>query len=80
MTDDERALLEFEERHPRDGGRKLDAIRAQFDVSAARYYQLLFRVAALPEAAEQYPMLVKRIQRRLAMSTGARASRSLRAP
>ena len=63
MTDDERALLEFEERLPRDGGKKLDAIRAEFDVSAARYYQSAVpycRAARsgreVPDAGEAHPM------------------------
>jgi hypothetical protein len=39
------------------------AIRDQFGISAARYYQLLNRVIDSPEALAQDPMLVRRLRR-----------------
>ena len=80
MTDDDRALLEFEEQHPRDTGRKDAAIAETFGLSPARYYQRLLHVVGQSDALEAYPMLVKRVLRRQTAATEARARRSLGAP
>jgi hypothetical protein len=59
-----RALLDFERDWVRHQGRKETAIRNQFGVSAARYYQLLARVVEMPEAAAYDPLTTKRLRRR----------------
>jgi hypothetical protein len=56
-------ILDFERRWWRHAGAKEEAIRTEFDLSAARYYQLLNAVIDLPGAARTDPMLVKRLQR-----------------
>jgi hypothetical protein len=56
-------ILDFERRWWRHAGAKEEAIRAEFDLSAARYYQLLNAVIDLPGATRTDPMLVKRLQR-----------------
>jgi hypothetical protein len=56
-------ILDFERRWWRHAGAKEEAIRAEFDLSAARYYQLLNAVMDLPGATQTDPMLVKRLQR-----------------
>jgi hypothetical protein len=59
-----RAILDFERSWWARPGSKARAIRACFDLSAARYYQLLNRLIDSPEAAGHDPMLVKRLRRR----------------
>lgn len=63
LTERERRLLDFEERWPRHGGRKDEAIRAEFGFSAARYYQLLNVVMDSPAAFRHDPLLVGRLRR-----------------
>jgi len=61
-----RALLDFERDWPpaRNDGGKEAAIRETFDISRARYHQLLARVVALPEAYAHDPMTVLRLRHR----------------
>ena len=56
-------ILEFERHWWRRADAKEQAIRGQFDVSAARYYQMLNAVIDSPMAMIQDPMLVKRLLR-----------------
>jgi len=74
---DER-ILDFERRWWRHAGAKEDAIRTQFGLSAARYYQLLNAVIDSPAAVRHDPMLVRRLQRARDTRTNARASRAFR--
>lgn len=60
-TDSE--LLDFEEEWPRWSGRKDEAIRARFELTPARYFQLLHRVIDTAAALEAKPMLVRRLRR-----------------
>jgi hypothetical protein len=53
------------------------ANRAEFDLSAARYYQLLNAALDLPEAIAFDPMLVRRLQRLRDARTDARSARVL---
>jgi hypothetical protein len=57
-------LLDFEEQWPRWSGRKDEAIRARFEVTPARYFQVLNRAIDTREALELRPMLVRRLRRR----------------
>ncbi len=57
------AVLAFERAWWRRGGRKEEAIREEFGVSAARYYQVLGALIESPAALREDPMLVKRLQR-----------------
>jgi hypothetical protein len=56
-------ILEFERQWWRRADAKEQAIRGRFDVSAARYYQMLNAVIDSPMAMIHDPMLVKRLQR-----------------
>ncbi|HVL63967.1 MAG TPA: DUF3263 domain-containing protein [Actinomycetota bacterium] len=58
-----REILDFERAWWQEPGRKARAIRDRFDLSAARYYQLLNRLIDEPEAERYDPMLVKRLRR-----------------
>lgn len=60
----DRELLEFERDWRLHEGRKEVAIREQFGVSPARYYQLLNRVLDHPEAAAADPLTVRRLRKR----------------
>ena len=57
------AILAFEREWWRHAGAKEEAIRSQFGLSAARYYQLLNTVIDSPDAVRHDPMLVRRLQR-----------------
>lgn len=56
-------ILNFEREWTRHDGAKEEAISSQFQVSTARYYQMLNAVIDTPDAAKHDPMLVSRLQR-----------------
>jgi hypothetical protein len=58
-----RAILDFERSWWKHPGSKERAIRVRFDLSTARYYQLLNRLIDTPDAIEYDPMLVRRLRR-----------------
>ncbi|MDQ1174626.1 hypothetical protein QE430_002933 [Microbacterium testaceum] len=64
LTDRDLAFLAFEGEWKRHAGAKEEAIRAEFDLTPARYYQLLGRLIDTPEALAHDPMLVRRLRRR----------------
>ena len=70
------SILAFERQWWRHVGAKEDAIRSQFGLSAARYYQLLNAVIDAPAAERVDPMLVRRLQRARDARTQARAARA----
>ena len=74
------AILAFERDWWRHAGAKEEAIRSQFGLSAARYYQLLNAVIDSPDAVRHDPMLVRRLQRARDARTAARASRVFNHP
>lgn len=57
------AILGFEHEWWRHGGAKDEAIRREFGVTAARYYQLLNALIDSPAAVAHDPMLVRRLLR-----------------
>jgi hypothetical protein len=69
-------ILEFERRWWHHAGAKEAAIRAEFSLTAARYYQLLNAAIDLPGALRHDPMLVRRLQRARDARTQARAARA----
>ena len=74
------AILAFERDWWRHAGAKEEAIRSQFGLSAACYYQLLNTVIDSPDAVRHDPMLVRRLQRARDARTSARASRVFKTP
>ena len=76
---DERGLrvLAFEARAWQQPGLKAEAIREEFDISAARYYRILGDLIDSPAALRHDPMLVKRLQRMREARAATRARRSL---
>lgn len=75
LSDRDLALLAFEAEWRRHGGAKEDAIRAEFDLPPARYYQLLNRLIDTAEALEHDPLLVRRLRRRRDARIDDRAAR-----
>jgi hypothetical protein len=73
-------ILEFEREWWHHAGAKEAAIRSQFSLSAARYYQLLNAVIDLPGALRHDPMLVKRLLRSRDARTQARSERVFNRP
>ena len=69
-------VLAFERDFTRHAGAKEEAIRENFALSAARYYQVLNAVIDSPAAVRSVPMLVKRLQRIRDARTQARAQRT----
>jgi hypothetical protein len=63
LSDRDRALLAFEAEWRRHGGAKEEAIRAEFDIPPARYYQLLDRLIDTADALAHDPLLVRRLRR-----------------
>lgn len=74
----DRRILDFERQWWRHVGAKEEAIRAEFGLSTARYYQLLNALIDSPDAVRHDPMLVGRLQRTRDARTRARAGRAFR--
>jgi len=73
-------ILDFEREWWHHAGAKEAAIRSQFSLSAARYYQLLNAVIDLPAALRHDAMLVKRLLRARDARTQARSARAFTRP
>lgn len=73
----ESRILAFERQWWRHAGAKEEAIRAEFGLSTARYYQLLNALLDSPDAIVADPMLVKRLRRLRDARTTARSARML---
>lgn len=77
LDERDEAILAFERQWWKHPGAKEEAIRAEFALSAARYYQLLGALIDSPLALARDPMLVKRLQRMRDVRSQARARRSI---
>ncbi|WP_285135949.1 DUF3263 domain-containing protein [Microbacterium sp. lyk4-40-TSB-66] len=64
LSDRELTFLAFEGEWRRHAGAKEEAIRAEFGLTPARYYQVLGRLIDTPDALAHDPMLVRRLRRR----------------
>lgn len=73
----DRRILDFERDWTRHAGAKEDAVRAEFGLSSARYYQILNALIDSPAAIVYDPMLVRRLQR---MREARMSARTLRKP
>ncbi|HEU4849051.1 MAG TPA: DUF3263 domain-containing protein [Terrimesophilobacter sp.] len=78
LADRDRRILAFERDWTRHAGAKEDAVRAEFGLSSARYYQILNALIDSPAAIVYDPMLVRRLQRMREARMSARTLR--RAP
>jgi len=77
LSEREIAILDFERQWWRHAGAKEQAIRDEFGLSSARYYQVLGVLIDSPAALVHDPMLVKRLQRGRDARLAARAARTL---
>lgn len=64
LSDRDLAFLAFEGEWRCHAGAKEEAIRAEFGLTPARYYQVLGRLIDTPDALAHDPMLVRRLRRR----------------
>ena len=63
LDETELRLLAFERSWADRVGNREAAIRAEFGVSSARYYQMLYALIDSPIAVRHDPLLVRRLQR-----------------
>ncbi|RZS87571.1 uncharacterized protein DUF3263 [Motilibacter rhizosphaerae] len=77
LTEREQEILAFERQWWKYAGAKEQAVRELFDMSAARYYQVLNALLDRPDALAHDPMLVKRLRRLRASRQRARSARRL---
>ena len=63
LSDLDRAILDFERSWWTQPGSKELAIRGRFELSPARYYQVLNELLESPEAAAYDPLVVRRLRR-----------------
>lgn len=78
LTAIELRILDFERIWSERVGPKEAAIREEFGLPAARYYQMLSVLIDSPIALRSDPLLVRRLQRVRDARTRARAARSFR--
>lgn len=71
-------VLDFERAWASRLGAKDAAIRAEFSIPAARYYQMLYALIDSPVALRSDPLLVRRLQRLRDARSRARATRTFR--
>jgi hypothetical protein len=72
LTDQERALLDFERAAWQLSERKNGAIRAQLSIAPSTYYRTLHALVGRPEAMEYDPLTVLRIRKRRGLARRAR--------
>jgi hypothetical protein len=76
LSDEQRAILDFERQWWRYSGGKAAEIEEHLDMTPVAYYRELNAIIDLPGALEHDPALVRRLQR---ARTLRRRSRSVRA-
>ncbi|MGA1837453.1 DUF3263 domain-containing protein [Herbiconiux sp. 11R-BC] len=77
LSDRDARILRFERSWWKHAGAKEQAIRKDFGLSSARYYQLLGALIDSPAALAHDPMLIKRLQRVRDARLAARSARLL---
>lgn len=76
LTDEQRAILDFERQWWRYTGGKAAEIERQLAMTPVAYYRSLNALIDLPEAVEHDPTLVRRLQRARTLRRRRRASTS----
>jgi hypothetical protein len=71
-------MLDFEREWASRVGAKDAAIRSEFSIPAARYYQMLYALIDSPVALRSDPLLIRRLQRLRDARSRARAARTFR--
>lgn len=80
LSERDREILGFEREWFKHVGAKDRAVRERFGISATRYYQILNELIDTPDALDEDPMLVKRLQRMRSSRQRMRAARRLGLP
>jgi hypothetical protein len=81
LTDREREILDFERSWWTLPGPKQSLIRARFDLSATRYYEIVQELVGSPAALAYDPLVVRRLRRARTQRRRARfEGRSARDP
>lgn len=76
LSERDEAILALERERPRHDAAKEEAIRVRFEVSSARYYQLVDLLISRPEALRADPLLVSRLLRLRDSRVARRTARS----
>lgn len=63
LTEQEAAILDFEQDWRPARGSRDQEVRERFGISTPRYFQLLNQLLDRPEALERNPLLVRRLRR-----------------
>jgi hypothetical protein len=63
LTDQDRAIIDFERTWWQGSGRKDAAVRERLGLSPSRYYAFLRQLLEKPEAMDYDPMVVRRLRR-----------------
>ena len=63
LTERDKAILDFERSWWNESGPKEVLIRERFELSAARYYQILNELLEAQEAYDYDPLVVRRLRR-----------------
>ena len=63
MTDEESAILAFEERYPRNDRSKEAAARAELGLAWVRYRQILLQLVRREDVIRSHPITVHRVER-----------------
>lgn len=77
LSERDQRILDLERRWWKYAGKKEQAIREHFDMSATRYYQVLNALIDKQEALEADPLLVRRLRRIRAQRQRQRSARRL---
>ncbi|MEP6817602.1 MAG: DUF3263 domain-containing protein [Marmoricola sp.] len=77
VSERDAAILDFERQWWKYAGAKEQAIREKFEMSSARYYQVLNTLIDRPEALAEDPLLVRRLRRLRASRQRQRQARRL---
>jgi hypothetical protein len=77
LSERDTAILDFERQWWKYAGAKEQAIREKFEMSSARYYQVLNTLIDRPEALAEDPLLVRRLRRLRASRQRQRQARRL---
>jgi hypothetical protein len=77
LSERDAAILDFERQWWKYAGAKEQAIREKFEMSSARYYQVLNTLIDRPEALVEDPLLVRRLRRLRASRQRQRQARRL---
>ncbi|MFK5582535.1 DUF3263 domain-containing protein [Serinicoccus sp. LYQ131] len=77
LTERDREILDFENRHWTYAGSKEQGIKDLFDLSATRYYQILNQLIDSEAALAHKPLLIKRLRRDRSRRQRSRSMRRL---